>query len=79
MREELIELVEAKEASVAYRLGNSHEKAKKSSSILKKFAIGIAYTFLLQNSRGPGPGVAFSSSHTSLIESHDVVDLKNFT
>jgi KUP system potassium uptake protein len=59
VREELIELVEAKEASVAYMLGHSHVKAKR------------------KNSRGPG--VAFSSSHISLIESHDVVDLKNFT
>jgi len=77
VREELIELVETKEASVAYMLGHSHVKAKKSSSILKKFAIGIAYTFLHKNSRGHG--VAFSSSHISLIESHDVVDLKIFT
>jgi KUP system potassium uptake protein len=66
VREELIELVEAKEAGVAYMLGHSHVKAKKSSSILKKFAIDIAYTFLRKNCRGPD--VAFSIPHISLIE-----------
>ena len=66
MREELIEFVKAKEASVTYMLGHSQVKAKKSSSKLKKFAIGIAYTFLRKNCRGPD--VAFSIPHISLIE-----------
>ncbi|KAH8954659.1 hypothetical protein BDL97_08G091400 [Sphagnum fallax] len=66
VREELMELIEAKEAGVAYVLGHSYVKAKRSSSLLKKFAIDIAYTFLRRNCRGPT--VALSVPHLCLIE-----------
>jgi KUP system potassium uptake protein len=66
VREELMELIEAKEAGVAYVLGHSYVKAKRSSSLLKKFAIDIAYTFLRRNCRGPS--VALSVPHLCLIE-----------
>lgn len=66
VQEELMELIEAKEAGVAYVLGHSYVKAKRSSSLLKKFAIDIAYTFLRRNCRGPS--VALSVPHLCLIE-----------
>eukprot|EP01018_Ginkgo_biloba_P003901 Gb_35809 [translate_table: standard] len=66
VKNELRELVEATEAGVAYILGHSYVKAKKSSFILKRFAIDYAYTFLRKNCRGPS--VALSIPHISLIE-----------
>lgn len=65
-RDELMELIEAKEAGVAYILGHSYVKAKKTSSFLKKFAIDVAYSFLRRNCRGPS--IALSIPHISLIE-----------
>lgn len=52
-REELRELMEAREAGVAYILGHSYVKAKKGSSLLKKLVINIGYEFLRRNSRAP--------------------------
>lgn len=66
VRQELQELIEAKEAGVAYVLGHSYVKAKKSSSIIKRFAIDVAYTFLRRNCRRSA--VALSIPHISLVE-----------
>jgi len=66
VKNELKELVEAKEAGVAYILGHSYVKAKESSFMLKKFAIDIAYSFLRKNCRGPS--ATLSIPHISLIE-----------
>lgn len=66
VREELLELIKAKEAGVAYILGHSYIKARKSSSFLKKFAIDVGYSFLRKNCRGPA--VALNIPHISLIE-----------
>ncbi|KAH9328377.1 hypothetical protein KI387_000485, partial [Taxus chinensis] len=66
VREELLELIEAKEAGIAYILGHSYIKARKSSSFLKKFAIDVGYSFLRKNCRGPA--VALNIPHISLIE-----------
>lgn len=66
VREELLELIKAKEAGVAYILGHSYIKARKSSSFLKKFAIDVGYSFLRKNCRGPA--VALHIPHISLIE-----------
>ncbi|GLJ38708.1 hypothetical protein SUGI_0788960 [Cryptomeria japonica] len=66
IRKELMDLIEAKEAGAAYILGHSQVKAKNSSSILKKFVIDVAYSFLRKNCRGPN--VALSIPHISLIE-----------
>lgn len=66
MREELIALLEAKEAGVAYVLGHSYIKARKNSSFIKKFVIDVAYSFLRKNCRGPS--VALNIPHISLIE-----------
>ncbi|CAL9176311.1 unnamed protein product [Musa hybrid cultivar] len=66
VKEELLALVEAKEAGVAYIMGHSYIKARRTSSFLKKFVIDVAYSFLRKNCRGPA--VALNIPHISLIE-----------
>lgn len=66
VREELMDLVQAKEAGVAYIMGHSYVKARRSSSFLKKLVIDIGYSFLRKNCRGPA--VALNIPHISLIE-----------
>jgi KUP system potassium uptake protein len=66
VKEELSVIVEAKHAGVAYIMGHSYIKARKSSNVFKKFAIDVAYNFLRKNSRGPA--VALNIPHISLIE-----------
>ncbi|KAM7492693.1 hypothetical protein LguiA_035614 [Lonicera macranthoides] len=66
VREELLDLIQAKEAGVAYIMGHSYVKARRSSSFLKKLVIDIGYSFLRKNCRGPG--VALNIPHISLIE-----------
>ncbi|CAI0379706.1 unnamed protein product [Linum tenue] len=65
-REELQELMEAREAGVAYILGNSYVRAKQGSSMLKKFVINYGYEFLRRNSRGPTH--ALTVPHASTLE-----------
>ncbi|KAM7464610.1 hypothetical protein LguiA_032731 [Lonicera macranthoides] len=64
--EELRELMEAREAGVAYILGHSYVKAKQGSSLVKKLVINIGYEFLRRNSRGPT--YAVSVPHASTLE-----------
>ncbi|KAI3852633.1 hypothetical protein MKW92_018906 [Papaver armeniacum] len=66
VREELMDLIQAKEAGVAYIMGHSYVKARRSSSFLKKAVIDIGYSFLRKNCRGPS--VALNIPHISLIE-----------
>lgn len=66
VREELTDLILAKDAGVAYILGHSYVKARRTSSYLKKLAIDIGYSFLRKNCRGPA--VALNIPHISLIE-----------
>ncbi|KAA0048557.1 potassium transporter 4 isoform X1 [Cucumis melo var. makuwa] len=66
VKEELIDLIQAKEAGVAYIMGHSYVKARRSSSYLKKLVIDIGYSFLRKNCRGPS--VALNIPHISLIE-----------
>jgi KUP system potassium uptake protein len=66
MRKELRDLLEAKEAGIAYVMGHAYVKAKKSSSLLKKFIINFAYTFLRRNCRDPA--IALCIPHISLLE-----------
>lgn len=66
VREELIDLIQAKEAGVAYIMGHSYVKARRSSSFLKKLVIDMGYSFLRKNCRGPA--VALNIPHISLIE-----------
>ncbi|XP_077212330.1 potassium transporter 4-like [Tasmannia lanceolata] len=66
VREELMDLIQAQEAGVAYIMGHSYIKARRSSSFLKKLVIDIGYSFLRKNCRGPS--VALNIPHISLIE-----------
>ncbi|KAF9675686.1 hypothetical protein SADUNF_Sadunf09G0058200 [Salix dunnii] len=66
LKHESLQILKAKESGVAYILGHSHARAKKSSSIIKKFAIDVVYTFLSKNCREPD--VALNVPHTSLLE-----------
>uniref|UniRef100_A0A1D1Z318 Potassium transporter n=1 Tax=Anthurium amnicola TaxID=1678845 RepID=A0A1D1Z318_9ARAE len=66
VKEELLALVEAKHAGVAYVMGHSYIKARRNSSFIKKFVIDVAYSFLRKNCRGPS--VALNIPHISLIE-----------
>ncbi|XP_006355974.1 potassium transporter 6-like [Solanum tuberosum] len=50
-QEELRELMEAREAGIAYILGHSYVRAKQGSSLFKKIAINFGYDFLRRNSR----------------------------
>ncbi|KAL2924231.1 Potassium transporter 7 [Bienertia sinuspersici] len=66
LKEELIELLEAKEAGVAYVVGHSYIKARRNSSKLKRFMINYAYSFLRKNCRSSA--VDLHIPHISLIE-----------
>ncbi|KAJ7964220.1 Potassium transporter [Quillaja saponaria] len=65
-KDESMQILKAKESGVAYILGHSYARAKKSSSIFKKFAIDIVFTFLSNNCREPD--VVLNVPHTSLLE-----------
>lgn len=66
MKDESLQILRAKESGVAFILGHSYAKAKKSSSIIKKFAINYVYAFLSKNCREPD--VVLNVPHTSLLE-----------
>ncbi|KMS95005.1 hypothetical protein BVRB_013290 isoform A, partial [Beta vulgaris subsp. vulgaris] len=66
LKDESIKILSARESGVAYIVSHSYAKAKKSSSVVKKFAINILYAFLSKNCRGPD--VALNVPHTSLLE-----------
>ncbi|KAJ4907404.1 Potassium transporter 1 [Raphanus sativus] len=61
-----MEIMEAKEAGVAYILGQSYAKAKQSSSVLKKLAVNVVFAFMSTNCRGTD--VVLNVPHTSLLE-----------
>uniref|UniRef100_A0A0D9X2R0 Potassium transporter n=1 Tax=Leersia perrieri TaxID=77586 RepID=A0A0D9X2R0_9ORYZ len=66
VRDELADLLDAKEAGVTYIIGHSYVKARKNSNFLKTFAIDYAYSFLRKNCRGPA--VTLHIPHISLVE-----------
>ncbi|KAL0368734.1 UNVERIFIED_CONTAM: Potassium transporter 4 [Sesamum calycinum] len=55
--EELTDLIQAKEAGVAYIIGHSYVKARRSSSFLKKLIIDFGYSFLRKNCRASAVGL----------------------
>ncbi|CAL9152925.1 unnamed protein product [Musa hybrid cultivar] len=65
-REELNDLLAARESGCAFVLGHSHVQASQGSSIMKKLAIDVAYNFLRRNCRGPD--VALRVPPASLLE-----------
>ncbi|KAG5546864.1 hypothetical protein RHGRI_018886 [Rhododendron griersonianum] len=64
--EEIQEFDKAREAGVAYMLGNTYIVASEASSIVKKFAINVVYEFLRRNGRSPA--ISLGIPYTSLIE-----------
>ncbi|CAO2819146.1 unnamed protein product [Amaranthus hypochondriacus] len=66
LKEELIELLEAKEAGVTYIVSNTYIRARRHSSRFKRFVINRAYSFLRNNCRSPP--VILHIPHISLIE-----------
>ncbi|URD81072.1 potassium transporter [Musa troglodytarum] len=66
VREELEDLLAAREFGCTFILGHSHVRAKPGSSIMKKLAIDVAYNFLRRNCRGPD--VALRVPPASLLE-----------
>ncbi|KAL2320107.1 hypothetical protein Fmac_029076 [Flemingia macrophylla] len=65
-REELQELMQAREAGMAFIMGHSYVKAKRGSSWIKKVVINYGYDFLRRNSRGPT--YALSIPRASILE-----------
>lgn len=65
-RRELQELMEAREAGMAFIMGHSYVKAKRGSGLVKKVVINYGYDFLRRNSRGPS--YAWSVPHASTLE-----------
>ncbi|KAI4347000.1 hypothetical protein L6164_007855 [Bauhinia variegata] len=65
-REELQELMEAREAGMAFIMGHCYVRAKRGSSWIKKVVINYGYEFLRRNSRGPT--YALSIPHASTLE-----------
>lgn len=66
LKDESVQILKAREAGIAYILGHSYAKAKKSSSIFAKLAIDVVYSFLSRNCRGTD--VVLNVPHTSLLE-----------
>nr|GEW53286.1 potassium transporter 1 [Tanacetum cinerariifolium] len=66
LKDESIQILKARESGIAYIIGHSYAKAKKSSSIFSKFAIDVVYSFLSRNCRGTD--VVLNVPHTSLLE-----------
>ncbi|CAH8305857.1 unnamed protein product [Eruca vesicaria subsp. sativa] len=66
VKEELFDLVEAKDAEVAYIVGHGHVKAKRNSTYGKQLVIDVAYSFLRKNCRSPA--VMLNIPHICLIK-----------
>ncbi|GJT62949.1 potassium transporter 1 [Tanacetum coccineum] len=66
LKDESIQILKARESGIAYILGHSYARAKKSSSLFSKFAIDVVYSFLSRNCRGTD--VVLNVPHTSLLE-----------
>ncbi|KAF5809712.1 putative potassium transporter [Helianthus annuus] len=66
LNDESVQILKARESGIAYILGHSYAKAKKSSTIFTKFAIDVVYSFLSRNCRGTD--VVLNVPHTSLLE-----------
>jgi len=65
-REELQELMEGREAGLAFIMGHCYVRAKSGSSLIKRVVINFGYDFLRRNSRGPT--YAFGVPHASTLE-----------
>ncbi|KAI3462992.1 hypothetical protein Pfo_019655 [Paulownia fortunei] len=61
---ELQELMEAREAGMAFILGHCYVKAKTGSSLIKRIVINVGYDFLRRNSRAPTYASSFPRAST---------------
>ncbi|XP_076893954.1 potassium transporter 1-like [Bidens hawaiensis] len=66
LKDETVQILKARESGIAYIIGHSYTKAKKSSTFLTKVAIDVVYSFLSRNCRGTD--VVLNVPHTSLLE-----------
>ncbi|KAI3824013.1 hypothetical protein L1987_05460 [Smallanthus sonchifolius] len=64
VRAELRELMEAREAGLAFIRGHCYVKAKSGSGLMKRFVINFGYDFLRRNSRGPTNALSFPQAST---------------
>ncbi|KAL3629239.1 Potassium transporter 8 [Castilleja foliolosa] len=64
VRAELHELMEAREAGMAFILGHCYVKAKTGSSLIKRLVINVGYDFLRRNSRAPTYTSSFPRAST---------------
>ncbi|RWW56628.1 hypothetical protein BHE74_00036628 [Ensete ventricosum] len=72
-REELQELMDAREAGMAFILGHADVRAKSGSGLIKRFVIDVGYNFLRRNCRNPA--YAVSIPHASTLEVGTVYDV----
>ncbi|GFQ06770.1 potassium transporter 8 [Phtheirospermum japonicum] len=63
-RAELQELIEAREAGMAFILGHCYVKAKMGSSLIKRMVVNVGYDFLRRNSRAPTYASSFPRAST---------------
>ncbi|XP_057769324.1 potassium transporter 8-like [Salvia miltiorrhiza] len=63
-RSELRELMEAREAGMAFILGHCYVKAKPGSSLIKRLVVNVGYDFLRRNSRTPTYASSFPRAST---------------
>lgn len=63
-QEELQELMEAREAGLAFILGHCYVRAKRGSNFIKRATIDIGYDFLERNCRGPTYALSFPRAST---------------
>lgn len=66
IKQEVKEVMDAKDSGVVYMMGHTYVKALNSSSLPKKLAINAVYGFLRQNCRHPA--VSLGVPHANLIE-----------
>lgn len=63
-RSELQELMEAREAGMAFILGHCYVQAKTGSSLMKRLVVNVGYDFLRRNARAPTYASSFPRAST---------------
>ncbi|KAK9707357.1 hypothetical protein RND81_07G192000 [Saponaria officinalis] len=63
-KEELDDLIDARESGIAYIMGDAHVRAKQGSSWVKKITINLVYDFLRRNSREPAYPLSMPQAST---------------
>ncbi|CAD5188736.1 unnamed protein product [Musa acuminata subsp. malaccensis] len=63
-REELQELMDARDAGMAFILGHADVRAKSGSGLIERFVINVEYNFLRRNCRNPAYAVSIPRAST---------------